>query len=198
MSGLVAAASLRELFKALLEEAVRQRHVSVTETTEFYLVNLLTEFASAESLFSEAPEGGKELEPLAVMYHRAKTQDREGQIRTLRRMGDVSLYTAGFFSDSLRTRAVGPDYYIQMGGAAYEQVADLAARSGYAEVYRELGAKFRPLVEVLEAIAARNQMANGAVGTLRVYETWQRTKDGTLERMLVDAGLVTPKSGLSN
>ncbi len=147
----------------------------MAEVTEFYLVNLLSDFAATDKLFPEQEDGRKADEPLAMLYPRAQAQPREERIRTLRRLGDVSLYTAGFFSDSLRERVVGPDYYIQMGGTAYGQVASLSASGGFAFVYHELGTKFRALVEVLEEIAARGLVANGPSGALKVYESWVRT-----------------------
>ncbi len=197
MSGLVATASLKEFFKALLDDAIRRHPVEVAEHTEFYLVNLLSEFAASDRLFTQQTEGGRDHEPLAVLYHQALQQDRDAQIRTLRRLGDVSLYKAGFFSDALRGGAVGPDYYIQMGAASYGQVASLSPQSGFAQVYRELQEKFRALVAVLEEIAARGLAATGPSGALRVYESWVRTGSERLEQVLVDAGLLGPK-GLPN
>jgi hypothetical protein len=193
MSSLVTTSSIRELFKLLVEEASNHQRIELGEFTEFYLVNLLSEFVTAERLFNEEEDGKKDHEPLALMYHRAQQQSREEQIKTFRRMGDVSLYKVGFFADALRGGAVGPDYYIQMGGAAYGRVADLAPGGGFAAVYRELCEKFRPVVDVLEEIAARGLVANGPVGTLRVYETWVRTGNDKLERVLVDAGMLVPK-----
>lgn len=198
MSGLVEISSLKEFFKTLLDEAMRGRQVEVTEVTEFYLVNLLSDFAATDRLFTRQEDGRKEQEPLAVLFHRAQLQEREEKIRTLRRLGDVSLYTAGFFSDALREKVVGPDYYIQMGGAAYGQVAELAPTSGFGQVlYRELCEKFRALVEVLEQIAAQGLVANGPQGALKVYESYVRTGSDRLEKVLVDAGFIAPK-GLPN
>lgn len=196
MSELVAAQSLREFFKTLLLQVATQQRVELTEVTEFYLVNLLAEFAASEKLFTRTEDGRAEVEPLAVMYTRALQQHREEKIRTLRRLGDVSLYRAGFFSSSLRATANGPEYYIQMGGSAYRQVAGLA-QGTFAVVYRELWQKFRPLVEVLDEMAARG-MVSAASGTLKLYETWLRTKSDRLERILVDAGVVVPIKGLPN
>ena len=197
MSQLVAAPSLKEFFKALLEEVIRRQKVAVAEPTEFYLVNLLSEFATADNLFSKGDDGRHEQEPLAMLYHRSLQQQRDERIRTLRRLGDVSLYQAGFFSGALREGPVGQDYYIQMGGAAYGQVADLAPGTGFAGVYRELSARFRALVDVLEEISARGLVSNGPLGALKVYESWVRTGNDRLERVLVDAGLV-PIKGMAN
>jgi hypothetical protein len=187
MSGLLAGNSLREFFKGMLGKAIEHQRIELAEVTEFYLVNLLTEFAFAEKMAGD--------EPLAILYHRALQQEREERIRLLRRLGDVSLYKAGFFAESLRHDAVGPDYYIQMGGNAYGQVADLSKQTSFASVYRELCEKFRAVVDVLEEIAARGLVANGPQGTLRVYETWTRTRSDRLEKVLVDAGVLPIKDG---
>jgi hypothetical protein len=197
MSDLVAASSLKEFFKLLVEDVIARQKVSVAEVTEFYLVNLLSEFAAAEKLFSEEWGGRKDHEPLAILYHRALQQDREQKIRTLRRLGDVSLYKAGFFRDSLATGVVGPEYYIEMGGNAYAQVASLSPEGGFASVYRELHEKFRALAEVLEEIAARGMMANGPSGQMKVFESWSRSGSERLQRVLIEGGVVVPK-GLPN
>jgi hypothetical protein len=186
MSGLVAVPSLREFFKQLLLEVTDHQRVHLAEVTEFYLVNLLAEFAAAEKLFAENEGGKREQEPLALLYYRALQQGRSEKIRTLRRLGDISLYRVGFFSTSLRDSPVGPDYYIQMGGRAYGQLADLARPGAFANAYQELCVKFRALVTA------------GPDSVLKVYESWVRTGSDRLERVLVDAGIVRPKNGLPN
>lgn len=191
MSNLVVGSSLKEFFRLVVGEAVRSQRVSLGEVTEFYLVNLLAEYAEAQKLFEQSNE------PLAVLYHKALQQDREERIRTLRRLGDVSLYTAGFFRDSLKDRAVGPDYYIQMGGNAYAQLAQLSQQSSFSSVYWELHEKFKALVEVLEEIAARGLCAGGPSGQMKVFESYRRDGSGHLERVLIDAGL-PPKGLLPN
>jgi hypothetical protein len=188
MSELVVGSTLKEFFKLLLEDAIARQKVTLAEVTEFYVVNLLSEFAQVEKLFPD--------EPLAILYHRALQADREQKIKTLRRLGDVSLYKAGFFGDSIRDSAVGPDYYIQMGGAAYAQVADLTPGGAFGQVYRELHEKFRALVEVLEEISARHLVASGPTGQMKVFESWQRTASGRLEKVLVDAGMLPAKGHL--
>ena len=201
MGGLLAAGSLRELFRDLLTDVTRRQRIALNESTEFYLVNLLSEFVDATKLFSEV-DGHSEQEPLALLYHRALQQARDERIRTLRRLGDVSLYRAGFFSPSLRSSAVGPDYYIQMGEAAYGQVAQLNGAHASSGVYRELETKFGRLVEVLEEISARNLVSQGPQGSLHVYEAWTRTGSERLQRVLMDAGvlptLLPDKGGLPN
>lgn len=198
MSQLVRSGSLKEFFKLLVGEVVKRQRVSIEEVTEFYVVNLLSDYAKAEKLFTQEVDGRRETEPLAVLYHRALLQEREEKIRTLRQLGDVSLYTAGFFNSSLKDSVVGADYYVQMGKNAYSAVADLAVHSSFAGVYQELCLKFSSLVEVLEEISARGLAATGPQGQLKVFEAWSRTGNGRLEQVLIDAGMLPPKNLLAN
>jgi hypothetical protein len=193
----LAVTSLKQFFRSLLDEALDQTGVDVAEVTEFYLADLLTEFAAADRLFTPDEAGRPAEEPLALLYHRALAADREQRILMLRRLGDVSLYKAGFFAGAMRESVVGQGYYIQMGGTAYGHVASLA-RGGFAAVYEELGRKFRPLVEVLEGIAARATARGSAREALQVYESWRRTGNEALQSVLVDAGLLPAKRGLPN
>lgn len=188
MSQIVLGSSLKEFFKLLVGEAVSRQKVSLAEVTEFYLVNLLSDFAAAERLFVDH-EGRRDTEPLAVIYHRALQQERDEKIRTLRRLGDVSLYTAGFFSEALRDRVVGPDYYIQMGGNAYAQVAELSKASSFASVYWELHQKFKALVEVLEEIAARGLANQGPTGQMKLLESFSRGNEQA-GGVLADLGMI--------
>jgi hypothetical protein len=105
----------------------------------------------------------------------------------------VSLYTAGFFHGSLRDRAVGADYYVQMGRNAYSALADMASSSSFAGVYQELCVKFSSLVEVLEEISARGLAANGPQGQLKLFESWSRTGNSRLEQVLIDTGMLPTK-----
>ncbi|MBK7858758.1 MAG: hypothetical protein IPJ65_09080 [Archangiaceae bacterium] len=188
MSTLVVGSSLKEFFRLVVGEAVKSQRVSLAEVTEFYLVNLLSDFAQAEKL--------AEAEPLAVLYHKALQADREERVRTLRRLGDLSLYTAGFFKESLKDRVVGPDYYMQMGQNAYAAVAQLSRSSSFSSVYWELNQKFTALTEVLEEIAARGQCATPS-GQVRVLESFGKSGSEHLERVLLDVGLI-PKGVLPN
>ena len=198
MSQLVLSGSLKEFFRMLVGEVVKRQRVSIEEVTEFYVVNLLSDYAKAEKLFTQEVDGKRETEPLAVLYHRALQQEREEKIRTLRQLGDVSLYTAGFFNSSLKDSVVGADYYVQMGRNAYSAVADLAGNSAFAGVYQELCVKFGSLVEVLEEISARGLAATGPQGQLKVFETWSRTGNSRLEQVLIDSGMLPSRKLLAN
>ncbi|HEY7929888.1 MAG TPA: hypothetical protein VID71_07750, partial [Steroidobacteraceae bacterium] len=104
--GVLKVANLREYFHGELHGALAHRHVAVEDQTEQYVVNLLTLFARSEQLFEQTPEGVR-LRPLAHMLAAAleapTSLERE---RALQRLGDVSLFVAGFFAHSFARKLV--------------------------------------------------------------------------------------------
>src|SRR5579864_7984577 len=114
-SRVVPVANLREFFKDALHGALEKRHLAVEDQTEHYVVNLLTLFSRSEALYDSTPEGQR-LKPLVVMLSEAleapSTGDRN---RGLQRLGDVSLFVAGFFAQGFARKLIDIDYHIAMG-----------------------------------------------------------------------------------
>jgi hypothetical protein len=170
-------ANLQEFFRETLHGALERQHVCVEDQTEHYVVNLLTLFARAEALFDQTPQGPR-LKPLAVMFADAlearSTGDRH---RGLQRLGDVSLFIAGFFARSFARKLVDVDYHIAMGGRAYGTLAEALARGRsrvLAQVFAELAAKFQPLVDALNDVSETSYRHTDA-DILRLYEMWLKT-----------------------
>ena len=170
--------NLREFFRDSVHEALARQRVDVEDHTEYYVVNLLTMFARSEALF-EAGAGRAQLKPLALMLADAsEAPTREDRLRTLQRLGDVSLFMAGFFAQSFARRLVDIDYHIAMGGRAYGTLAD-SCRTGargraLGAVFTELAQKFQRLVDALNDVsemARRHDQRD----ILRQYEIWLKT-----------------------
>ncbi len=65
------------------------------------------------------------LKPLVVMLGEAlEAPTHEARCRGLQRLGDVSLFIAGFFSAGFARKLVDVDYHIAMGGRAYGTLAE--------------------------------------------------------------------------
>jgi hypothetical protein len=175
---LVAVTNLREFFHDSVQTALRKQRVDVDDHTEHYVVNVLTVFSRSEELYERTPEGIR-LKPLARMLADAadagSPQQRDD---ALRRLGDVSLFVAGFFAQSFARKLVDIDYHIAMGGRAYGTLADNLRGSlrgqAFAAVFLELAQKFQRLVDVLNEVA---EMAHthSAKDILRLYEIWMKT-----------------------
>jgi hypothetical protein len=175
---LVAVTNLREFFHDSVQTALRKQRVDVDDHTEHYVVNILTMFARSEELYESTPEGVR-LKPLAHMLADASVASSPQQRDdTLRRLGDVSLFVAGFFAQSFARKLIDIDYHIAMGGRAYGTLADNMRGSirgqAFAAVFLELAQKFQRLVDVLNEVA---EMAHTHTDKdiLRLYEIWLKT-----------------------
>lgn len=175
---LLAVTNLREFFHDSIQTALRQQRVEVDDHTEHYVVNVLTNFARSEQLYDQTPEGVR-LKPLALMLADAAeaptTQRRE---EALRRLGDVSLFVAGFFAQSFARKLIDVDYHIAMGGRAYGTLAETMRGSirgqVFATVFLELAQKFQRLVDVLNEVAEMAYQHTDK-DILRLYEIWLKT-----------------------
>src|SRR3984893_17917309 len=117
--------SIRDFFRDLLTRAIENQRARVQPFTELYLVNLLHEFLASEALYVQAEDGTWQQKPLAFLLKGGLEEEGPARLRLLRRLGDPSLFICGFFPDSLTRRSslVDVDYYIAMGGRAYDAVA---------------------------------------------------------------------------
>src|SRR6185436_20516423 len=110
---------------------------------------------------------------LAVKLVGARDAEPATRVKTLKEVGDTSLYVAGFFAESLNRSLVDVDYYVGLGQQAYTQLArSLGPRKSIGEVYEELAAKFPRFVDVLAQVRKRVAIAelNATSDIGRLYE----------------------------
>jgi hypothetical protein len=170
--------SIREYFCNSIDSAMSNRRVSAGPETVYYVVDLLTSFARTERLFERTADG-LDFKPLAMIYADAvQSCTNNERCESLRRLGDVALFVAGVFADSLRRKVVDVHYYIAMGGAAYgslsEELRGTARGQALGPVYEELSQKFHDFVEVLGEVSDSSGAAEDR-DILRLYELWLRT-----------------------
>jgi hypothetical protein len=190
--GVVPVANLREFFRDSVHGALVKQHVAVNEQTEQYVVNVLTLFARSEALFEQTPQGVR-LKPLALMLGEAlEAPTVPARNRCLQRLGDVSLFIAGFLAQGFAAKLVDLDYHIAMGGRAYGALAESTARGRgrvLAAVFAELAQKFQPLVDALNEVS-ESAYRHSDRDILRLYEVWLKTGSarcyGILKRLGVD------------
>jgi hypothetical protein len=169
---------LREFFRDAFHSASENQHLDIDEQAEAYVVNLLTMFARAEALYEPTPEGPR-IRPLAHMLADALAAPTAfARQRSLQRLGDVSLFVAGFFARSFARKLIDIDYHIAMGGNAYSSLADTMQRSTAGRtvsgVYAELAQKFQGLVDALNEVSEMSYRHTDA-DVLRLYEIWIKT-----------------------
>jgi len=180
----------QDYFRELVIEALGKQKISTQPETEFYLVNLLNQFMTTDRLYTRGPEGNVRDEPLAMMVKEALEEPQPiAQSALFRHIGDVSLYVAGFFQESLNRKLVDVDYYIDMGGTAYQHVAARTGEDILKALYQELADKFGALVEVLAEVSDKTSQRSEK-DLLRLYELWVRTRSERAAKALHEAGIL--------
>src|SRR3989442_11766457 len=140
--------SLTSLFRQLVRAAMAEQQVESSETTEFYLVQLLEGFAR--------PGRGELLDrPLALDYLEAFHLPASQRYEKLKRVADTALFVTGIFVDSLERSLVGLDYYTSLGRNAYARLSAQPPRASLAELFVELAGRFPEFVQVLAEISAQ-------------------------------------------
>jgi hypothetical protein len=171
-----------EYFKELVQSSLARQHLQAGDLTEYYLVNLLCQHVRLDQS-SHADQG----ETLAVRLARALQTGGSEQRARLRSLGDFSLFTAGFFSDSFRRRHIDVDYYVSMGEYAYGSLSN--AEDAFQEVFAELSRKFVGFSDVLADISERTAVTSNN-DVLRLYEKWLRTGSQRDGQRLIERGIV--------
>jgi hypothetical protein len=166
-------------FHERVQRVRRQQNIQLTEMTEFYVVNLLSEGVETRKLIWD--------EPLALMYGRAlETPDQRERFRLFKLVGDRSLYVSGFFGESLANRSIDLGYFISMGELAYRLVSSLSKER---QLFAELAREFVRLVDLLSEISESAGITSDQ-DVLRLYERWLQTKSERLLRLLSEKGII--------
>jgi hypothetical protein len=195
---LVAVSSLREFFRDAFHAASEHQHLHIDEQAEQYVVNLLTMFSRADALYEKTHDGLR-IRPLAHMLADAlDAPNAAARQRCLQRLGDVSLFIAGFFARSFARKLIDIDYHIAMGGNAYSSLADTMNRTSsgrcVASVYAQLAQKFQRLVDALNEVSEMSYRHSDA-DILRLYEIWMKTGSPRAHGLLRQLGVQPVSAG---
>jgi hypothetical protein len=189
--------NLQEFFRDSLQGALARQHLAVEDQTEHYVVNLLTLFARSEALYEGTP-GKARHKPLVVMLCEAlEAPTAAERQRALQRLGDVSLFIAGFFARGFAARIIDIDYHIAMGGRAYGVLAEACARGRgrvLGAVFAELSEKFQPMVDALNEISETSYHHTDQ-DILRLYELWLKTGSQRSYSLLERLGVAPTRAG---
>lgn|SRR5436190_7487507 len=178
--------TIEGFFQDEVERAFRDEGLAPGVMVEHYVVQLLAGYAAQQI----------ESTPLALRMLAAAEAPPPERRRQLRHIGDTSLYVSGFWSDSLEGRAVDVDYYIEMGGSAYGELARgtwRASADPLGDVFGELAGNFVRFVGALALISRRVATPTSDRDILRLYRQWQRTKSVNAAARLAALGVVPAK-----
>lgn len=182
--------TIEEVLRDELKRALDLEALKTNEITEFYLVNLLSDFHKAERSF-ENNAGWAFEKPLAILFMEALEADSSSRIHKLRSLGDTVLIFSGLFTDRVHRTLVKLPYYVSIGGSAYGRLSDLLeGERMFSELYSELAMKFADFVNVLSIVAPWNRNAHSNTDIIRAYERWLTSGDEKLRALLEQKGVI--------
>lgn len=100
-------------------------------------------------------------------------------------LGDYTLVITGYFPESLKMK---PDYYINTGISAYEQVWNISNN----QQYLELAKNYNNCLNILNDFSAA-KVKNDYIKLLKLYDIWKKNNNILIKQKLISAGFITEK-----
>jgi hypothetical protein len=190
--------NLTEFFRDGFAKAIANQHVTLDEHTAHYVVSLLVLYSRAEVSHANLRSGQRWVSLTELLARASAATTSAEREALLQRLGDVSLFVAGFFAHGFARRLVDVDYHIAMGGRAYGTLATAPVRGPrrtLCGVFGELACKFQPVVDAIGEIgdAARVWEPNDV---LRLYELWLKTGSPRAQSLLRRLGVAPVRTSL--
>jgi len=182
----VAETSLSNYFGERLMRYAKRLQPPPHEDTCWYLGNLLDRFGRSEQLFSYQ-DGRMTLRPLALLYGDAvEARSQRERCLILQQLGDMSLFMGALFPQRWARHGIKQDYFIGMGGGAYDYLAGNARSNRH--IFSELSRTFTRMLEMVANACSRNQRL-GAEEILALYQRWLQSKDPVIAAQLNAVGI---------
>lgn len=181
-----------EYFDSLVRTGIDSRGLTVSTPIVRYLAKMLTHYVDARNLHEpEFDESGKKNpQTLAELWLTAQNSEPTVQKELLKKLGDKTLYIAGFFSESLARSLVDVDYYYAMGTSAYKSLSYTADPLNR-PIFSEISTRFIEFAEVFNVIS-HDSFVKTDQGILRLYESYLRTGSELAKEKLEALGVFTP------
>ena len=178
--------SLSSYFSERLTRYARRFRPPPHEDTCWYLGSLLERFGRNEQLFTYQ-DGHMMLRPLALLYSDAiQANNSRERCLMLQQLGDMALFLGALFPGRLTRHGIQQDYFIGMGGSAYDYLADNARANRH--VFAELANTFTRMLEMVANTCSRTQHLT-TEEVLALYQRWLSTSDPVIESQLRTLGI---------
>ena len=196
--------NLFDFFHEQVGLAADKAPLNFSEEGVFYLTNLLVERGQGAA--------GDEPRTLVELGLKAAHGSRSQAIQAYRQLGDLALYTTGFFRQSLERRSVGVSYYLEMGSMAYHRLSRMltgregqligeGGHKGLDAIFDELAQRYAVCSEILQDVRARLRSQSTDTSDLAVlglYEEWLRTGSPHVARRLQELGIFASESEMGD
>lgn len=184
--------SPKDFFKEAVRDAFSKRKIRAFPLAETYMVNILEHYVIAAHLHeteSVDEQGNRKPQTLAETLLLAAQADHATKVDMLKKLGERTLYTCGFFSDSFQRKVIDVDYCAEMGGAAYALLAKSTREDTLSQVYSLYSKKFLSFVEALNYISEKSQLQSSN-NVLRIYDQYLKTGSELAREKLAKMGIV--------
>ncbi|WP_105102540.1 hypothetical protein [Microbulbifer pacificus] len=184
--------TLADFFRERLQDEAASLAPRPQEDTLWYIGNLLARFGDSGQVFSY-DRGELDIRPLALLYRDAlEVESHYHRCLLLRQLGDLALFLGALFPENYSRRGIGRDYFIGMGGGAYDYLGENACHNR--SVFSELSRRFGRLLELVALVCGRGQVIDAA-DILQLYQRWRESNDPQLAAQLRGLGVVLPDVG---
>jgi hypothetical protein len=183
--------NLTEYFRDALGKALTHQHVSLDDHTAHYVVSLLALYSRTEVSHADTRPGQRWVGLADLLAQAAAAGTPAEREALLQRLGDVSLFVAGFFAHGFERRLIDVDYHIAMGGRAYGTLASAPVkgpRRALCGVFGELARKFQYVVDAIGEISDTARVWSSK-DVLRLYELWLKTGSQRARGLLHELGV---------
>lgn len=178
--------TLADYFRQRLAELTEQFEPPPHQDTIWYTGNLLARFGDTNQLFSY-DRGRMDIRPLALLYKDAhETRDPRARCQIMRQLGDLALFMGALFPERFARRGILKDYFIGMGGGAYDFLSEHAPQNRH--IFSELSNRFTRMLELV-AKACSKQNLFDASDVLDLYQRWRQNQSPRLAQQLRDLGV---------
>jgi hypothetical protein len=178
--------SLSSYFSKRLTRYAERFRPPPHEDTCWYLGTLLERFGRSEELFSYQ-DGQMTLRPLALLYSDAIEADNTRErCLMLQQLGDMALFLGALYPERFSRHGILQDYFIGMGGSAYDYLADNARSNRH--IFAELANTFTRMLEMVANACSRTQRLT-TEEVLSLYQRWLGTRDPVIESQLRALGI---------
>ncbi|MEE4359907.1 MAG: hypothetical protein V2I63_00130 [Pseudomonadales bacterium] len=178
--------SLAHYFMTRLADCAERFRPPPHPDTCWYLGNMLERFGRSERLFAWE-DGRMTLRPLAQLYGDAiEARNERERCLLLQQLGDMALFIGALYPQRYARRGIRQDYFVGMGGGAYDYLSDNAQRGRH--VFGELARTFTRMLEMIATVCARPDEPSDE-DVLTLYQRWLETRDPVAERRLRTLGI---------
>lgn len=183
--------TLGDYFRECLADCAGVLEPRPDDDTLWYVGSVLARLGDSRQLFSYQ-DGQLTLRPLALLYKDAhEAPGGRERCLILRQLGDQALFVGALFAERYARRGLRQDYFVGMGGGAYDYLADNARSHRHA--FAELAERFAAFLDLV-ARACTRKLGDNVEDLLALYQRWQATGNPRLARQLRALG-ISLKSG---